>query len=153
MGSTAPLEETPDGQATSAGGVAVFVNGSGLLGTITSSARFKEDVRDMGGASDVLMKLRPVTFRYRAEAVGAQESKTTQYGLIAEEVAEVAPELVAPDLEGKPYSVKYHELPPLLLNEVQAQRRINEEQRQVIAALSARLDALEGAAPGTCESH
>ena len=126
----------------------MLVNASGKLGTTTSSARFKQDVRDMGDASDVLMKLRPVTFRYREDAVGAEEAKTTQYGLIAEEVAEVAPELVAPDLEGKPYSVKYHELPALLLNEVQEQQRIIEEQQQVIAALSARLDALEGASPG-----
>ena len=68
----------------------------------------------MGEASELLMKLRPVTFRYREDAVGAEEAKTLQYGLIAEEVAEVAPELVAPDLEGRPYSVKYHELPALL---------------------------------------
>jgi hypothetical protein len=100
----------------------VLVNASGVLGTTTSSARFKQDVREMGDASDLLM-LRPVTFRYTEDAVGAEESKTPQYGLIAEEVAEVAPELVAPDLEGKPYSVKYHELPALLLNEVQQQER------------------------------
>jgi len=57
----------------------------------------------------------------------------------------VAPELVAPDLEGRPYSVKYHELPALLVNEVQAQRRISEEQKQVIATLSARIEQLERA--------
>jgi hypothetical protein len=90
----------------------------------------------MGDASDVLMRLRPVTFRYTEEAVGAVDAKTPQYGLIAEEVAEVAPELVAPDLEGRPYSVKYHELPALLLGEVQAQRR-------TIARLEARLAELE----------
>jgi hypothetical protein len=136
--------------ATSSGGVAVLVNASGKLGTTTSSARFKQDVRDMGESSDVLMKLRPVVFRYREDAVGAEEAKTTQYGLIAEEVAQVAPELVAPDLEGKPYSVKYHELPALLLNHAQQQQRINEEQarviaeqREVIAALSARVEKLE----------
>ena len=137
--------------ATSASGIAVLVNASGKLGTTTSSARFKEDVRDMADASDVLMKLRPVTFRYRESAVGAEESQTPQYGLIAEEVAEVAPELVAPDLAGRPYSVKYHELPALLVNEAQAQRRVDAEQqrtieaqRELIASLSERLAALEG---------
>ena len=136
--------------ATSAGGIAVLVNASGVLGTTTSSARFKQDVRDMGDASDLLMRLRPVTFRYTEDAVGADESKTPQYGLIAEEVAEVAPELVAPDLDGKPYSVKYHELPALLLNEVQeqekaltAQSRLIAEQRQQIAALAAEIELLK----------
>jgi hypothetical protein len=97
----------------------------------------------MGGDSDVLMRLRPVTFRYREDAVGPEESQTTQYGLIAEEVAEVAPELVAPDAEGRPYSVKYHELPALLLNELQEQERVIAEQRGVIAALAARVERLE----------
>jgi hypothetical protein len=123
--------------ATSSGGIAVLVNASGVLGTTTSSARFKEDVRDMSEASDLLMRLHPVTFRYREDAVGAEESKTTQYGLLAEEVAEVAPELVAPDLEGKPYSVKYHVLPALLLAQNQAQERTIEELRARVAALEA----------------
>ena len=121
----------------------MLVNASGTLGTTTSSARFKEDVRDMGAASDLLMKLRPVTFRYREEAVGAAEARTPQYGLIAEEVARVAPELVAPDLEGRPYSVKYHELPALLLNELQEQARTIAAQREVIAGLSGRLAEVE----------
>jgi hypothetical protein len=131
--------------ATSTSGVAVLVNASGKLGTTTSSARFKQDVRDMGEASDVLMKLRPVTFRYREDAVGAEDSKMTQYGLIAEEVAQVAPELVAPDLEGKPYSVKYHELPALLLNELQQTERTVDAQRRQIAAQNARIERLERA--------
>ena len=136
--------------ATSAAGIAVLVNASGKLGTTTSSARFKQDVRDMGDASDVLMRLRPVIFRYREDAVGAEDAKTTQYGLIAEEVAEIAPELVAPDLEGRPYSVKYHELPALLLAQNQQQQRTIEaqawllsEQRDRIAALSTRMERLE----------
>ena len=129
--------------ATSAGVVAVLVNASSTLGTTTSSARFKRDVEDLGDASDLLMRLRPVRFRYLEELVGAEESQATQYGLIAEEVAEVAPELVAPDADGMPYSVEYHVLPALLLNELQAQRRINDEQRDVIASLSARIEKLE----------
>jgi hypothetical protein len=128
---------------TSALGTAVLVNASGALGTTTSSARFKEDVRDMGDASDVLMELRPVTFRYRVDAVGADAANTPQYGLIAEEVAEVAPELVTPDLEGRPYSVKYHVLPALLLAQNQEQERTIEAQRHAIAALEARFAQLE----------
>ena len=64
--------------------------------------------------------------------------------MIAEEVEQVAPELVAPDLDAKPYSVKYHELPALLLNQIQKEER-------VIAVLSARLEALEGRPGGACE--
>jgi Chaperone of endosialidase len=97
----------------------------------------------MDHAGDVLMKLRPVAFEYREDVVGAQDAKTTQYGLIAEEVAQVAPELVAPDLDGKPYSVKYHELPALLLNELQETERTVEAQRQEIASLRARLEKVE----------
>ncbi|HEX5065378.1 MAG TPA: tail fiber domain-containing protein [Myxococcota bacterium] len=129
--------------ATSSGGIAVLVNASGKLGTTTSSARFKQNVRDMDHASDFVMKLRPVAFEYLEEAVGAEESKETQYGLIAEEVAEVAPELIAPDAEGRPWSVKYHELPALLLNELQKQERVIAEQRAVIAKLSERIERLE----------
>ena len=136
--------------ATSVDGVAVLVNASGTLGTTTSSARFKRDVEDMGDASDLLMRLRPVRFHYLESAVGVEASQVEQYGLIAEEVAEVAPELVAPDGAGKPYSVKYHVLPALLLNEIQKEHRANadqqrtiEAQRELIASLSSRLAALE----------
>ncbi|MCA9511345.1 MAG: tail fiber domain-containing protein [Myxococcales bacterium] len=121
---------------TSTGGIAVLVNASGTLGTTTSSARFKRDVADMGDASDVLMKLRPVVFHYTEEAVGKEASGELQYGLIAEEVADIAPELVAPGADGAPYSVKYHVLPALLLNEVQ-------QQRAEIARLRSRVAELE----------
>jgi hypothetical protein len=114
----------------------VLVLLDGTLGTATSSARFKQDVRDMGDASDLLMRLRPVTFRYLETEVGPEEAKTLRYGLIAEEVAKVSPELVAPGADGKPYSVKYHELPALLLNQVQQQQR-------TIATLEARIAELE----------
>ncbi len=129
--------------STSSGGIAVLVNASGTLGTTTSSARFKQNVHDMADASELVMKLRPVVFHYREDAVGAEEAKETQYGLIAEEVAQVAPELVAPDLEGKPYSVKYHVLPALLLNEVQKQERR-------IATLASRLAAIEEESGTVC---
>ena len=129
------------------GASTVLVDGFNELGTTVSSIRFKQDVRDMGATSKVLMRLRPVTFRYKQEHVGGEGAD--EYGLIAEEVAEVAPELVAYDDEGEPYSVRYHVLPSLLLNEVQKQQRTDEgqqqtieEQRQVIA-LTARLEKVE----------
>jgi hypothetical protein len=75
--------------------------------------------------------------------VDESEAQVLHYGLVAEEVAAVAPHLVTYDDEGKPNSVRYRLLTPLLLNELQEQQHLNQEQQQVIAALTARLDALE----------
>jgi len=106
---------------------AVLINTTtGQLGTMASSRRVKEEIRSMGEASDGLRRLRPVTFRYKRPA--ADGSQPRQYGLIAEEVAEVYPELVAYDATGQPATVMYHALPVLLLNELQQQYRVNEAQ-------------------------
>jgi hypothetical protein len=118
---------------TSASGVAVLVNSLGKLGTATSSRRYKEDIVDLGAESDVLMRLRPVAFRYRPEY---DETRTRQYGLVAEEVAKVAPELVVFDSNGEPETVRYHFVNAMLLNEVQ-------KQQSRIQDLEARLKALE----------
>lgn len=126
--------------ATSPGGTAVFVDGTGKLGTITSSARFKTDVRDMADASNALMRLRPVAFRYKEEI---DPAGTPQYGLIAEEVARVSPDLVTYDAEGRPETVRYHLLNAMLLNEVQRQERRLRAQAEELSELRARLDALE----------
>ena len=115
-------------------GSAVLVTGSGELGVAVSSARFKHDVHDMATASDVLMDLRPVTFLYRDEVGGANDER--QYGLLAEEVAKVAPDLVRFDEEGRPFSVHYERLAPMLLNETQKQQR-------TIQTLLARVEQLE----------
>lgn len=129
-------------------GSAVFVSSLGELGVAASSLRFKHDVRNMGTASQRLMQLRPVSFRYRPEVGGADGAPT--YGLVAEEVAEVAPELVHFDAEGRPFSVHYHLLVPMLLNELQAQQRTLDNQASVIetqrvgmATLAGRLEQLE----------
>jgi hypothetical protein len=123
--------------ATSASGTAVFVNASGQLGTMTSSLRFKEDVQDMGEASGGLMKLRPVTFRYKPSQDDG--SRLMQYGLVAEEVAQVDPGLVQLGQDGQPLTVRYHFVNAMLLNEVQKQHRTIADQRAKLAELEARL--------------
>jgi len=127
--------------ATSASGTAVFVNSSGQLGTVTSSLRFKEDVADMGEASDALMKLRPVTFHYKAPYDDG--SHLLQYGLVAEEVAKVYPDLVQYDDKGKPFTVRYHEINTMLLNELQKQHGTIAEQQAQLAQQEARIQRLE----------
>jgi hypothetical protein len=117
-----------------------MINSSGQLGTLGSSARYKQDIRDMGMQSDKLQQLHPVTFRYTADPQGAK-----QYGLIAEEVAEVYPELVTKGADGQVESVQYHQLIPLLLNELQQQQRRNDQQQQELVALRAQNAQLQAA--------
>jgi Chaperone of endosialidase len=115
---------------SSIGGAPVYVNGGGRLGTSTSSSRrFKQAIRDIAEGSDGLMRLRPVAFKYKPEI---DPTGLTQYGLIAEEVAEVFPDLVTSDRDGQPEGVRYHLITPLLLNEVQKQRRTAEAQEKRI---------------------
>ena len=118
--------------ATSSSGVPVFINSNGQLGTLTSSLRFKERVRDMGNITNDLMRLRPVTFFYKPEYENGP--RAAQYGLIAEEVEKVFPQLVAYDKDGKPYTVRYQYLAPMLLNELQKQYHRVEQQATVIMA-------------------
>lgn len=97
--------------------IPVLIDSNGQLGTVSSSRRFKEDIRDMEDASAGLLRLRPVTFRYRKPFDDG--SKPIQYGLIAEEVAEVYPDLVAKSADGQIETVKYQVLDTMLLNELQ----------------------------------
>jgi hypothetical protein len=115
--------------------VPVVIDSVGQLGTISSSRRFKEDIRDMGAATERLLDLRAVLFRYKGRE-GPDE-----YGLIAEEVAEVFPELVVYDDEDQPETVKYHLLSTMLLNEMQRERLRNEERAESIEAEIAGLRA------------
>lgn len=126
---------------TSGSGVPVYINGQGQLGTQTSSRRYKEDIRDMGGATEALMKLRPVTFFYKHEYDNGP--RTMQYGLIAEEVAKVFPELVAYNADGSPYTVRYQFLSSMLLNEVQKQYRRSQEQADVIGSQQQEINELK----------
>ena len=102
----------------------VCVDANGDLGTTgctstPSSRRFKEQITDMGDSSSKLFQLRPVTFLYKPQYDDG--SHALQYGLIAEEVAKLYPEMVGFDKDGQPESVKYQALTPMLLNEVQKQ--------------------------------
>lgn len=103
----------------------------------TSSARFKQDVRTLGNMHEALSTLRPVSFRYRKDVV-ADRAAPVQYGFLAEEVAEVLPTLVTHDEEGRPYTVRYALLTPLLLAEIQRQERELEALRERVERLSRR---------------
>jgi hypothetical protein len=119
----------------SADAVPVVIDSNGQLGTISSSRRYKEDIHSMLSASDRLFKLRPVTFRYKKPYSNGE--KPLQFGLIAEEVAEVFPELAIYNKEGKPETVAYHLLPTLLLNELQKEHAQVEQQRRDLKAARA----------------
>src|SRR5439155_25025750 len=110
---------------------------SGKLGTLTSSARFKRDIKPMDSASEVILSLRPVTFHYRSDTMN-----TPQFGLVAEEVARMDPALVLTDKEGKPYTVRYEAVNAMLLNEFLKEHRKNEEQQATIAQLKSGMEAL-----------
>jgi hypothetical protein len=150
------------------GPVPVYINSSGQLGTVNSSIRFKEDVHDMAAASEGLMRLRPVTYRYKKAYEDG--SKPIDYGLIAEEVASVYPDLVARDADGQIQTVQYQKLTPMLLNELQKEHKLLDdqaatiqqqeekiqqqeesaaEQAEINRRLEKRLAALEAALPAT----
>jgi hypothetical protein len=116
--------------STTFNGIGVLVNSNGRLGTTTSSARYKDEIRPMGKASDTLFSLKPVTFRYKREI---DPAGTTQLGLVAEDVEKVNPDLVVRDKEGKPYSVRYDQVNAMLLNEFLKEHRKVEELRATVA--------------------
>jgi hypothetical protein len=127
-------------------GTAVFVDSDGKLGTQLSSRRFKHDIKPMDKASEAILALNPVTFHYKSDT-----KKTTCFGLIAEEVAEVNPELVLRDKNGEILSVRYDQVNAMLLNEflkehqtVQQQEatiaQLNKDFQATVAQLTARLD-------------
>jgi hypothetical protein len=116
----------------------------GQLGVATSSARFKDDIRPMKDASDVLLSLQPVTFRYKKEL---DSLGTPQFGLVAEQVAKVDPDLVARDDSGKPYTVRYEAVNAMLLNEFLKEHRKVEHLEATVSELraeAAREASLEG---------
>ena len=112
----------------------VFINANGQLGTVTSSARFKDDIKPMDKVSEALLALRPVTFRYKPEL---DPNGIPQFGLVAEEVEKVNPDLVVRDADGKPYTVRYEAVNAMLLNEFLKEHRTVLELKKEIATLTA----------------
>jgi hypothetical protein len=127
-----------DGQ-TATGGSAVFINAAGKLGTLTSSARFKDDIKPMDKASESVFALNPVTFHYKKQI---DANGTPQFGLVAEEVAKVNPDLVVRGRDGKPYTVRYEAVNAMLLNEFLKEHRTVEKQQATIALQESQIKAL-----------
>jgi trimeric autotransporter adhesin len=124
---------------TSASGAGVFINSDGKLGTMTSSRRFKERITPMEEASEALFALKPVTFRYKKEIDSAG---TSQFGLVAEDVENVNPDLVVRDKEGKAYSVRYDQVNAMLLNEFLKEHRKVEKLEATVADLATQLQKI-----------
>lgn len=125
--------------ATASGGVAVFVDSDGKLGTLTSSARFKDEINPMDHASEAILALKPVTFRYKKEI---DPKSIPQFGLVAEDVAKVNPDLVACDAKGEPYTVRYEAVNAMLLNEFLKEHRAVQEQKATIAQLKKEMETV-----------
>ena len=114
---------------TNANAVPVVVDSAGQLGTVSSSRRFKDDVKPMDSASEAIESLRPVTFHYKSD-----KQNTPQFGLIAEEVAKVNPDLVVRNEDGEIYTVRYDAVNAMLLNEFLKEHRRAEEQSKAFEA-------------------
>jgi hypothetical protein len=125
--------------ASSPGGSAVFIDANDRLGTVTSSRRFKEDIQSMGTASEALLGLKPVTFRYKKEI---DPAGTPQLGLVAEDVERVNPDLVVRDKDGKPYSVRYDQVNAMLLNEFLKEHRKVQELEAIVAQQQKGMEAV-----------
>jgi uncharacterized coiled-coil protein SlyX len=113
-------------------GVGVIIDTNGHLGTVQSSARFKEAIKPMDEVSEAILALKPVSFRYKPEL---DPEGIAQFGLIAEEVEKVNPDLVARDEQGKAYAVRYDAVNAMLLNEFLKEHRKVEEQEATITQL------------------
>jgi hypothetical protein len=124
---------------TASGGVAVFINSDGKLGTLTSSARFKTEIKPMDESSETILALKPVTFRYKHEI---DPRDIPQFGLVAEDVEKVNPALVIRDRDGKPYAVRYEAVNAMLLNEFLKEHRRNEKLEATVAHQQKQIDAL-----------
>ena len=125
------------GATISAANAIVGVNANGQLGTAVSSARFKKDIESMGQSSEVIFSLRPVSFRYKGD-----ETNLPCFGLIAEEVAKVNPDLILLDKEGKPLTVRYEQINAMLLNEFLKEHKKVEAQQASISELKSEMQTM-----------
>jgi predicted ribosome quality control (RQC) complex YloA/Tae2 family protein len=120
-------------------GVAVKVNGAGRVGTAPSSKRFKTEIKPMDKASEAILALKPVTFRYKKEV---DPEETPQFGLVVEDVEKVNPDLVARDADGKVYTVRYEAVNAMLLNEFLKEHRKVQELKSTQEATSTQLKSM-----------
>ena len=125
------------GSTAQANGIFVTVGAGGKLGFQVSSRRYKDDIKPMDKASEALFALKPVSFRYKKEI---DPARSPDFGLIAEDVATVNPDLVARDEEGKIVTVRYQAVNAMLLNEFLKEHRTVQELKQQIAALTATVE-------------
>jgi len=122
---------------TNSDAIPVLIDSAGQLGTTSSSRRFKSEIKPMDQASESILALKPVTFHYKSD-----KTKTPQFGLIAEEVAEVSPNLVVRDKKGEIYTVRYDAVNAMLLNEFLKEHRKVEEQQATITHLEKNFQAV-----------
>jgi hypothetical protein len=115
---------------------AVYVTADGRIGTLSSSRRYKEEIEPMNQASEKLFALNPVTFRYKK---AIDPARLLSFGLIAEDVAEINPQLITRDKEGKPETVRYEAVNAMLLNEFLKEHRKGEQQDRKIEEQEARI--------------
>ena len=125
------------GATIGAANAIVGVNANGQLGTAVSSARFKKDIESMGQSSEVIFSLRPVSFRYKGD-----ETNLPCFGLIAEEVGKVNPDLILLDKEGKPLTVRYEQIDAMLLNEFLKEHKKVEAQQASISELKSEMQTM-----------
>ena len=128
------------------GSQAVYVNADGKLGALVSSRRFKDEIKPMEHASEVIYQLNPVSFRYKPEI---EPARPASFGLIAEEVENVQPDLVLRDKEGKPYTVRYDQVNAMLLNEfLKEHRKVEQQRKDFETALAQQQNQIEALTAG-----
>ena len=125
------------------GPAAPLVGNDGKLGTVVSSERFKDSIHPWDNASEAILALKPLTFRYKHEL---DLQGVRQFGLVAEQVEKVNPDLVARDAQGKPYTVRYEAVNAMLLNEFLKEHRTIREQEAIIAQLKSAVAKQEATA-------
>ena len=120
----------------------MIIDTNGQLGMVVSSERFKDAIQPMDKTSEAILALKPVTFRYKHEL---DPDSIPQFGLVAEQVAKVNPDLVARDAEGKPYTVRYEAVNAMLLNEFLKEHRNVQELTITVAQQQAQIETLTAA--------
>jgi hypothetical protein len=137
----AGIRNTTTGMADA---IAVVIDSNGQLGTMSSSRRFKTEIKPMDKTSEAILSLKPVSFQYKSDSKGIP-----QFGLIAEEVAQVNPDLVVRDQNGEIYTVRYDAVNAMLLNEfLKEHRKVEQQRKDFEAALAQQQKQIEALSAG-----